>query len=64
MGGRVWEGWFTGYALLDPSALIAGPICVDLNPGRAGVAETPESSDFTSGQGRIVARQAGKRLMW
>jgi len=34
---------------------------VDLNPIRAGIAETSETFNFNSAQDRIVARQARKR---
>jgi len=41
--------------LLDDAAITAGMVYVDLNPVRAGLAATPEESDFTSIQQRIRA---------
>ncbi len=51
--GRFWEGRFRSIRLEEDAAVLACSIYVDLNPIRAGVARTPEASDYTSIQDRV-----------
>jgi len=55
--GRFWESRFKCQALVDCAAVAAAMVYVDLNVIRAGIAATPEDSDFTSIQERIRSWQ-------
>ncbi len=60
--GAFWESRFKCTRLLDPSALLTCMAYVDLNPVRAGIASTPETSEYTSVKCRCDARNARKTL--
>jgi hypothetical protein len=53
--GRFWEGRYKCQVLCDEQALLAAMAYIDLNPIRAGIAETLQSSNHTSAKERIDA---------
>ena len=60
--GHFWEERFHCELLADEGAVLGCMAYVDLNEVRACLAETPESSAFTSVYDRIAARQARQKL--
>ena len=57
--GKYWEARFKSQALLDEQAILACSVYCDLNPIRAMMADTPETSEYTSIQKRIEAAKKG-----
>ena len=55
--GKFWQSRYRAIRLLDESAALACSAYVDLNPIRAGLAQTLEQSDFTSVQRRLESLQ-------
>ena len=63
--GHFWEGRYKAVVLLDEASLLACAAYVDLNPVRAALAETPETSAFTGAKDRLddlTARGDRKRI--
>jgi REP element-mobilizing transposase RayT len=60
--GRFWEGRFKCQALLEDQAVVSAMAYVDLNPARAGMAETLEDSEHTSVRSRIKERKSADPL--
>jgi len=53
--GKFWESRFKSQALKSEEALLSCMAYVDLNPVRAGIADTPEQSEYTSIRERLQA---------
>jgi REP element-mobilizing transposase RayT len=53
--GTFWDRRFNSVSLLDEAAVLSCMAYVDLNPVRAGMANSLEESDFTSIQARLRA---------
>ncbi|MCP3980201.1 MAG: hypothetical protein GY716_12925 [bacterium] len=55
--GHFWEGRFRSPRVLDLAGLLGTMVYTDLNLIRAGLARTPEQSEYTSVRDRIHVRQ-------
>jgi len=56
--GKFWQARYRAVRLLDETAILACAAYVDLNPIRAAMAHTIETSDFTSAQKRALGLAA------
>lgn len=61
--GHFWEQRFHSTRLVDQAALLSCLVYVDLNPIRAGMADRPETSAYTSVRERIRTRQRHLRAV-
>ena len=61
--GRYWEGRYKSQALLDETALLSCLMYVDLNPVRAGIADSLSTSDYTSIKERIAQLKAHNQVI-
>ena len=59
--GRFWEGRFKCQKFADETAILACSAYVDLNPVRAGVADAPEKSQYTSVYERVASEKAEQK---
>lgn len=53
ISGRFWQGRYKAQLLLDEASLLACSMYVDLNPVRAAMAQSPETSEYTGAKDRI-----------
>ncbi len=60
--GKFWQSRYRAVRLLDETAILACASYVDLNPIRAAIAETIETSAFTSAQQRALELQQPYKL--
>ncbi|WP_422381425.1 transposase [Marinicellulosiphila megalodicopiae] len=56
--GKFWESRYKSKAILDDEGLLSAMVYVDLNPVRAQMADTPETSEFTSVKKRSASFKA------
>jgi hypothetical protein len=61
--GHFWEARFKSQALRSEEALLSCMAYIDLNPVRAGIANTPESSEYTSIKERITPKFSLERAL-
>ncbi len=59
--GHFWESRYKSQALTTEESLLSAMAYVDLNPIRAGIAQTPETSSFTSVKRRIEQIQSTEK---
>lgn len=61
--GRFWQGRFFSQPLIDEAALLACSVYIELNPVRAGLADSINSCDYTSILARINSLHLEKERM-